>query len=38
MSAWNRRDLGTIDRSVLTGRPLYIYWSRDRSGRSLASP
>jgi signal peptidase I len=31
---------GPIDRSLLVGRPLYIYWSRDREriGRSLASP
>jgi signal peptidase I len=39
----NSRDsrfLGPIDRSLLIGRPLYIYWSRDRDriGRSLVSP
>jgi len=39
----NSRDsrfIGPIDRSLLIGRPLYIYWSRDRDriGRSLASP
>lgn len=31
---------GPIDRSLLVGRPLYVYWSpdRDRIGRSLVSP
>jgi len=31
---------GPIDRSLLVGRPLYLYWSRDREriGRSLVSP
>lgn len=31
---------GPIDRSLMVGRPLYIYWSpeRDRIGRSLTSP
>lgn len=31
---------GPIDRSLLVGSPLYLYWSRDREriGRSLVSP
>jgi signal peptidase I len=39
-NSYDSRFQGPIDRSLLIGRPLYIYWSRDREriGRSLVSP